>query len=189
MNQGEITSILGPSGCGKSTLLRLIAGFDIPDSGKITIDKTLMFSKSKYVEPQERRVGFVFQDLALFPHITIEKNITFGIKRKHKSKRVEELLNILEITQIKDKFAHEISGGQKQRVAIARALAPKPKVLLLDEPFSSLDSELKKRILKDIKHIIKGEGMTTLLVTHSKEEASVMSDQWGVLEEGRSILW
>ena len=99
------------------------------------------------------------------------------------------MLNILEITQIKDKFAHEISGGQKQRVAIARALAPKPKVLLLDEPFSSLDSELKKRILKDIKHIIKGEGMTTLLVTHSKEEASVMSDQWGVLEEGRSILW
>ncbi|RAP38824.1 ABC transporter [Candidatus Marinamargulisbacteria bacterium SCGC AAA071-K20] len=189
VNREEIVSILGPSGCGKSTLLRLIAGFNSPDSGTITIDNKVIFNQSKNIEPQHRKVGFVFQDLALFPHLSVEKNITFGLQKNDQTERLNDMLTLLEISGIKDKYPSEISGGQQQRVAIARALAPKPKLLLLDEPFSSLDSDLKERILKDFKKIIKGEGITTLLVTHSKDEAITLSDKWGHLKEGRKIEW
>jgi iron(III) transport system ATP-binding protein len=189
INQGDIISILGPSGCGKSTLLRLIAGFDSPESGEISINNKVMFSKSKKVDPQDRKVGFVFQDLALFPHLSVKANISFGLKKDENINRLSEMLALLEIEDLKDKFPHEISGGQKQRVAIARALAPKPQLLLLDEPFSSLDTDLKDRILKDIKKIIKGEGITTLLVTHSKDEAKILSDNYGILNDGAAISW
>jgi ABC-type Fe3+/spermidine/putrescine transport system ATPase subunit len=168
--KGEIIAILGKSGSGKSTILRLIAGLETQQDGDILIDDQLV----NKVSTAKRQVGFVFQNHALFPHLTVRKNIAYGLftsSKEEQQKQIEEVAKKVEITALLDRYPHEISGGQKQRVAIARSLVTKPKILLLDEPFTALDQELKQTIRKDIFRILKQFQITTVLVTHDKEDA------------------
>ena len=188
----DIVSIIGPSASGKSSLLRLIAGFETIDSGKIKINNIIVDNNQKFIKPQNRNIGIIFQDLALFPHLNCKDNITFGISKWPKNKkdmRLTRLMDLLNITEISNKYPHEISGGQQQRVAIARALAPKPEILLLDEPFSALDEELKEQLMLDVKNLLKEENITSIVITHNIKEAFQLSDKIAYLSEKKILQY
>jgi len=184
--RGRITALLGPSGCGKTTLLRLIAGFEAPDAGAIELDGRPVAGTDVYVPPEVRRVGMVFQDYALFPHLTVRANIAFGLPRKARTaERLESLLGLVGLSAHGDRYPHELSGGEQQRVALARTLAPNPRVVLLDEPFSNLDASLRREVRGEVKSILKKLGSTVVLVTHDQEEAFELGDRVAVLDRGR----
>ena len=189
--KGEVFSLLGQSGCGKSTLLRAIAGFEPLLAGTITLNARLISAPAHYELPEKRNIGYMFQDFALFPHLSTEKNIAFGLQKLSRAarlERVQRMLALVGLTEHASRFPHELSGGQQQRVALARALATQPDLLLLDEPFSSLDSETTDRLIPEVRHIIALAGCTTLMVTHSEKHAHAMSDRMGVLENGKITL-
>ncbi|MFI8711784.1 ABC transporter ATP-binding protein [Brevibacillus brevis] len=180
MEQGEVVGLLGNSGCGKSTLLRLIAGLESPKSGRIQIDGKVLVDQGQFVEPEQRGIGMIFQDYALFPHLTVEQNILFGLHRLSKAERIVRLKEMLALVQLEGygkRYPHELSGGQQQRVAFARALAPRPAILLMDEPFSNLDAELKTKIRDDLKQMLRAAKMTSILVTHDKADAETICDR------------
>ena len=189
---GQIGSLLGPSGCGKTTLLRTIAGFEQPTQGRIQIGDKRVSDRSLSLPPEERKVGMVFQDLALFPHLTVEDNVGFGIRQLSQTKRsarINALLELVGLSNYKHRFPHELSGGQQQRVALIRAMAPKPKLLLLDEPFSGQDTERREQLAREVSRILKSDNITALLVTHDQLEAFAFSDVVGVVNEGRLAQW
>ena len=178
IREGERVGLLGPSGCGKSTLLRLIAGLEKPEVGSITILGNLVSGQRAMVPPENRKIGLVVQEKALFPHMSVKDNIIFGIrKEKNKNKVVSDLLEILKITSLSEKFPHEISGGEQQRVALARSIAPAPKLLMLDEPFSALDQSLKSELYSEISKVLSEKQITILLVTHDVDEAKILTDR------------
>ena len=188
LKKNELLAILGSSGAGKSTLLRLIAGFEKPTSGEILLDDEVISSTDKLSLPEKRQIGIVPQDGALFPHLSVFDNIAFGIqKQKDMKVRVEQLLQLTELSEFAERKPHELSGGQAQRVALARALAPKPKLVLLDEPFSALDAELRERLRLDVRRIIRAEGVSAILVTHDQEEALSLADRVAVLRDGEIV--
>jgi iron(III) transport system ATP-binding protein len=185
----EILALLGPSGSGKTTLLRLIAGFEKPDEGRILISDRMVVdvANSVWVAAEDRGVGMVFQDYALFPHLTVAQNIRFGLRRTNKKERqirVEELLRLTELLGYNDRYPHELSGGQQQRVALARALAPRPRVVLLDEPFNGLDPDLRPQMRREVAQILRHLGTAAILVTHDQEEALGMADRVAVIRDG-----
>ncbi|MCC3145993.1 ABC transporter ATP-binding protein [Halanaerobium sp. Z-7514] len=180
INKGEVAALVGRSGSGKSTILRLTAGLEIPDSGRIEIAGKTVVDEQKFLAPEKRKVGMVFQDYALFPHLNVYQNISFGIDHLSKKKRKErtaELLELVNLAGFEKRYPHQLSGGQQQRIALARTLAPGPKLLLLDEPFSNLDTELRDKIRKELKSIIKEIGITTILVSHDKNDAEFMAEK------------
>jgi len=183
---GQLTAVLGASGAGKSTLLRLIAGFEAPTSGEIYIDSKLVSSSSEVLAPEKRGVGIVPQDSALFSHLTVSQNIGFGLP-KGSDVRVKELLELVGLSEFANRKPASLSGGQAQRVSLARALAPRPKLILLDEPFSALDAELRARLREDVKAVLKAENASAILVTHDQEEALSLADKVAVMREGRVI--
>ena len=197
LNEGSIMALVGPSGCGKTTTLRLIAGFEIPENGTIELQGKVVASKLEFVTPDKRHVGMVFQDYALFPHLTVFENIAFGLKSKNSNGKVsksdfintvvQQAISLVGLDGFSDRMPHQLSGGEQQRVAIARALAPKPSVLLLDEPFSNLDANLRNRLRKDVKSILKEVGCSTIFVTHDQEEAFLIADQIGMMLEGKVV--
>lgn len=192
VQKGEIVSILGESGSGKSTILRLIAGLEIPEDGQIIIDNNYVVSEEIFILPEKRGIGMVFQDYALFPHMTVAENIMFGLKKISKSekdKRVKEMLDLVNLEGYERRYPHELSGGQQQRVAIARAVAPSPSVLLLDEPFSNLDAHLQNKIRSELKEIINRMGITSIFVTHDKEDAKSLADKVVILKDGEIIKY
>ena len=192
LEQGEIACLLGPSGCGKTTLLRAIAGFLPPTEGEIKINGQMASQPRKVTSPEKRNVGVVFQDYALFPHLTVRKNIEFGLHKwdaAERRARANQLLELIGLQPLADRFPHELSGGQQQRVALARALAPKPTLILLDEPFSNLDVELKERLTFEVREILKAERMSAILVTHDQHEAFAMADRIGVMDAGQLLQW
>ena len=187
---GEILALLGPSGCGKTTTLRLIAGFETPDEGTITIGDRVVADATRaiLVPAEERGVGVVFQDYALFPHLTVEENVAFGLHRlarPARQGRVAEALRLVDLDALARRYPHELSGGQQQRVALARALAPAPTLLLLDEPFSNLDADLRNQMREEVEHVLRSTGTTAIFVTHDQEEAFTIADRVGVLAAGR----
>ncbi|MHC8441197.1 MAG: ABC transporter ATP-binding protein [Candidatus Eutrophobiaceae bacterium] len=188
----KIGCLLGPSGCGKTTLLRAIAGFEVPAAGNIWVDGERI-SFPGYVSPAEKRkTGMVFQDYALFPHLNVAKNILFGLRRRDaawRQRRLRHLLELLELENLAHKHPHSLSGGQQQRVALARALAPKPSLLLLDEPFSNLDVELREQLVVQVREVLRQEGITSLMVSHNQQEAFAMADYVGVIDAGRLLQW
>jgi iron(III) transport system ATP-binding protein len=185
--EGTILTLLGPSGCGKTTSLRLIAGIIPPDSGEIWLNNQLVADKRTFVQPENRRIGMVFQDYALFPHLNVAQNVAFGIKgsRQEKDIRVKELLALVGLEGVTEKMPYLLSGGQQQRVALARALAPRPDILLLDEPFSNLDTALRLQVRSELRDIIRRTGKTAVFVTHDQEEALSLSDKIAVMFNGR----
>jgi iron(III) transport system ATP-binding protein len=207
VKKGELVAVLGPSGCGKTTLLRLIAGFERPDEGSIVIDGRIVAGRSQWVEPEDRQVGMVFQDYALFPHLTVAQNVSFGMKfrpnplspfpkreggtplpvsgRGRGRGLVRELLQLVGLAGFEDRYPHELSGGEQQRVALARALAANPRVLLLDEPFSNLDADLRPKMRAELKILLHRLNCTTIFVTHDQEEAFELADRVAVLNAGR----
>ncbi len=201
LEPGELLGLLGPSGCGKTTLLRIIAGFEKVSQGKIFLHGTLVSDRFTTIPPEKRHTGMVFQDYALFPHLTVEKNITFGLKGKnnnrHKFKGVNRLsdseikqranfvLDLVGLWGLGNRYPHELSGGQQQRVALARALAPQPDLILLDEPLSNLDVQVRHRLREEIRRILKAAGTSAIFVTHDREEALAISDKIAVLRTGR----
>lgn len=192
LEQGEIGCVLGPSGCGKTTLLRAIAGFKKPDSGCITIGKQTVCDELVNIEVANRKVGVIFQDFALFPHLSVEKNIAYGLQGKNKEERkalTDSAMDLVDLQDYAHKYPHELSGGQQQRVAIARALAPKPDLLLLDEAFSSLDPELRERLSGEIRNLLKKQNITALLITHDQTEAFAMADKIAVLQNHICHQW
>ncbi len=187
LEKGAIGCLLGPSGCGKTTVLRCIAGFEPISSGEIFINDIRVSSTNSSLPPEKRRIGMVFQDYALFPHLTVAANINFGLHQLAKNDRklrVDELLQTVGLTNDANKYPHELSGGQQQRVALARALAPKPDLLLLDEPFSNLDVSLREQLSLEVRDIIKNQGTTAILVTHDQHEAFALADEIGVMNQG-----
>ena len=192
LGDGEIGCLLGPSGCGKTTVLRCIAGLEPVEAGEIRLHGQVVSRPGRIAPPEERRVGFVFQDFALFPHLDVAANVGFGLKGvsgRERSARVSELLATVGMGAAGGKFPHELSGGQMQRVALARALAPRPQLLLLDEPFSNLDVELRERLSIEVRAILKSLGTTALLVTHDQREAFAMADYVGVMNKGVIEQW
>ncbi len=192
LETGSIACLLGPSGCGKTTLLRCIAGFEDIAGGEIRIHGEPVSRPGSRVPPERRQVGMVFQDYALFPHLAVAANVAFGLDRASEAERrqrVDELLATVGLAGQGHKFPHELSGGQQQRVALARALAPRPQLVLLDEPFSNLDVDLRERLSIEVRDILKSEGMTAILVTHDQHEAFAMADEIGVMHEGRIQQW
>lgn len=188
LERGQIGCLLGPSGCGKTTLLRAIAGFEPVAAGDITLQGKSISSTEISIPPEKRQVGMVFQDFALFPHLNIERNIGFGLTdltREQRRQRVAEMLDLVELAPWAKSYPHELSGGQQQRVALARALAPEPDILLLDEPFSSLDSELREQLAGEVRDLLKRRDVTAILVTHDQHEAFAMADHITLLLEGR----
>jgi iron(III) transport system ATP-binding protein len=185
VERGETFSLLGPSGCGKTTLLRCIAGLHRPDSGQIRLFSETVFAADTFVEPEWRKVGMVFQDGALFPHLSVRKNLEFGLRNfADKESRVSRYLELVDMAEYADRLPDSLSGGQQQRIALARALAPSPGILLLDEPFSALDTELRVAIRREVKDILKEVGATTVLVTHDQDEAYLLGDRVAVLDRG-----
>jgi iron(III) transport system ATP-binding protein len=183
---GAIVVVLGESGSGKTTLLRMIAGFERPDRGTISIDGDLVDAARLFVPPEKRRIGYVAQEGNLFPHLSVEKNVAFGMSRgSRRAGRVEALLELVGLSDLRGRYPHQLSGGQQQRVALARALAPEPKVVLLDEPFSSLDANLRASLRFDVTRILRDRGATTILVTHDQSEALSVADFIGVIDTGR----
>ena len=180
MKKGEIVGIQGESGSGKSTLLRLIAGLETPAEGRIRISDRTVVDEKSFVAPEHRGVGMVFQDYALFPHLTVAKNIEFGLHKLSRSERkirVQEMIELVHLQGLEQRYPHELSGGQQQRVAVARALAPKPALLLMDEPFSNLDAELKASIREELRGILKQAGMTCLFVSHDQQDVDAICDR------------
>lgn len=189
---GSMVCILGPSGCGKTTLLRLVAGFETPDTGEISLRQRLVSRPGLSVPPEQRHIGMVFQDYALFPHMTVSRNIQFGLFRcaaAWRRTRVSALLRLVGLEGMDKRYPHELSGGQQQRVALARALAPEPQLLLLDEPFSNLDVHLRQQLRGEVQAILTQAGITTLLVTHDQEEALSLADVLAVMDHGRLIQY
>jgi iron(III) transport system ATP-binding protein len=185
IKQGDILALLGPSGCGKTTTLRLIAGFESLDSGYIEIDGRTVAENGFSLPPEKRRVGMVFQDYAIFPHLSIAKNVAFGLGRNQQAgERTEAMLKMVGLTGQGDRMPHELSGGQQQRVALARALALDPAVVLLDEPFSNLDTALRQQVRREVKGLLKQNGATAVFVTHDQEEALFLGDQIAVMNAG-----
>ena len=184
IKEGELLGLLGPSGCGKTTLLRLIAGFDKPLNGRISLHENEISNKKKVIAPEKRNIGMVFQDYALFPHLNVFENAVFGLKSKNDWHRVDYLLDVLGIENLRTRFPHELSGGQKQRLAIARALAPGTSFLLLDEPFCSLDLKVKLRLRSELPNILKNFKTSGMLVTHDPEEAMAICDRVAVMNDG-----
>ncbi|MEB0039735.1 ABC transporter ATP-binding protein [Pseudomonas sp. MH10] len=190
LNAGDIGCLLGSSGCGKTTTLRAIAGFEPLLEGDITLNGEVISRAGFTLAPEKRRIGMVFQDYALFPHLSVAANVGFGIRNHPRINAVtDELLELVNLGSLGKRFAHELSGGQQQRVALARALAPEPQLLLLDEPFSNLDGELRRRLSHEVRDILKARGTSAVLVTHDQEEAFAVSDQVGVFNEGRLEQW
>jgi len=190
--KGSIGCLLGPSGCGKTTALRCIAGFEPVDEGSIRAHGRLLASPEFHSAPETRQIGMVFQDYALFPHLTVLENIAFGLHRMERGKRarrVEEILATVGLTEHCGHYPHQLSGGQQQRVALARALAPQPEIVLLDEPFSSLDVELRERLGVEVRTVLKTLNATALLVTHDQQEAFAVADLVGVMKDGRLEQW
>ncbi|WND01814.1 ABC transporter ATP-binding protein [Temperatibacter marinus] len=189
---GEIGCFLGPSGCGKTSLLRLISGFEKPSAGEILLKGLPLANEQTFVKAEDRKIGMVFQDFALFPHMTVSENIAFGlagVKRKVVEEKVQALLDLVDLVAEKNRYPHQISGGQQQRVALARAMAPNPTLLLLDEPFSSLDSTLRSDLAQNIRSVLKKNKMSAILVTHDQQEAFAMADKIGVFDQGRLCQW
>jgi iron(III) transport system ATP-binding protein len=189
LETGRILALLGPSGCGKTTTLRLIAGFEVPETGEIAIGGRIVARAGEAgVPPEERSVGVVFQDYALFPHLSVEANIAFGVSRlprPERRARVARMLDLVGLGDLGRRYPHELSGGQQQRVAAARALAPAPTLLLLDEPFSNLDADLRAQMRDEVQKILRATGTTAIFVTHDQEEAFTIADEVGVLNRGR----
>jgi iron(III) transport system ATP-binding protein len=188
VTEGEILTMLGPSGCGKTTTLRLIAGLDRPDSGTIRLNGDPVSGEGSFVAPEQRGVGVVFQEFALFPHLTAAENVAFGLQDlddQSTDERVAELLDLVGLEAQADSYPDELSGGQQQRVALARSLAPEPEILLLDEPFSNLDVDLRVAMREEVRDIIKTAGVTAISVTHDQEEAMSISDRVAVVNDGR----
>ena len=189
---GEIGCLLGSSGCGKTTALRAVAGFVRPDAGTIRIGGAVVSTAASVLPPERRGVGVVFQDYALFPHLSVADNVGFGLRRvgaAQRRRRIDEMLALVGLADTHQRFPHELSGGQQQRVARARALAPAPALLLLDEPFSNLDPDLRETLAAELRDILKRHGTTTLMVTHDQYEAFALADTVGVMERGRIAQW
>lgn len=187
VHEGEILALLGPSGCGKTTTLRMIAGFERADAGSVSIGGVVMDDGKTFVQPEKRGVGMVFQDYALFPHLNVVQNVGFGLTKLSKYERdarVLDLLDLAGLTELARRYPHQLSGGQQQRVALARALAPKPRVLLLDEPFSNLDTELRLQMRGEVRELLKVVGTTAILVTHDQQEAMTVADRMAVMLHG-----
>ncbi len=187
VREGEILTLLGPSGCGKTTTLRLLAGLTHPDAGTITVAGETVAGDGRFVPPEERDIGLVFQEFALFPHLTVAENIAFGIDdwpETERQERVDELLDMISLSGYGDHSPDDLSGGQRQRVALARSLAPEPDVILLDEPFSNLDVALRKEMREEVRGILKTTGVTAVSVTHDQEEALSISDRVAVIHDG-----
>ncbi len=192
LRAGDIGVLIGPSGCGKTTLLRAVAGLEAVAAGEIRIAKQTVGSAKRNVPPEERRIGMVFQDYALFPHLTVGRNVAFGIHQLPKAAqaaRVAEVLALVGLEGSEARFQHELSGGQQQRVALARALAPQPQLMLLDEPFSNLDVDLRERLAHEVRGILKAAGATALFVTHDQAEAFAIGDVIGVMHQGSLHQW
>ncbi|APZ54922.1 ABC transporter ATP-binding protein [Salipiger abyssi] len=186
---GHVTCLLGPSGCGKSTTLRMIAGVDMQDEGTIHVDGNLICDTVFRVPPERRQIGLMFQDFALFPHLSVGENVAFGLKgpKAEKRARAQELLERVGLAHYIDEYPHQLSGGEQQRVALARALAPRPKIMLMDEPFSGLDNRLRDGIRDETLALLKEEGASVLLVTHEPEEAMRMADEIALMRDGRIV--
>lgn len=192
VSRGNIACLLGPSGCGKTTVLRAIAGFEPLQDGRIVLDGQTVSSSGSMLAPEQRRIGMVFQDYALFPHLDVAANVGFGLtqaSRAERAARVDEVLQLVGLGGAGGKYPHELSGGQQQRVALARALAPRPELLLLDEPFSNLDVDLRERLSLEVRAILKAQGTTAILVTHDQYEAFAMADEIGVMHDGVIEQW
>ena len=188
LSEGEICSVVGHSGSGKSTLLKLISGLETCTSGSIELKGDLVDSTKKFLQPEKRKIGYVFQDFALFPHLSIRENIAFGIdKKQDKNTIITELLTLLNLGSHENKYPHELSGGEQQRVALARALAPQPSIILLDEPFSSLDTSIKNRLREYVFEVIRKKGVSCIFVTHDIQDAMAVSDKIVVLDQGKII--
>ena len=188
LEESQIGCLLGPSGCGKTTVLRAIAGFENPNKGEIVLNGNKLNGSKIFVEPEKRQIGMVFQDIALFPHLSVESNIQFGIRtltQTQRDKRSNELLDLVGMSQFKKTYPHELSGGQQQRIALARAIAPKPSLLLMDEPLSSLDEELREQLAREIRLILQQEKISAILVTHDQNEAFAVGDHICVMHQGR----
>ncbi|WP_448250920.1 ABC transporter ATP-binding protein [Ottowia oryzae] len=192
LRAGDIGVLIGPSGCGKTTLLRAVAGLERVSAGEIRLGDEVVSSARVHVAPERRRIGMVFQDYALFPHLDVAHNVGFGLKHTaaaERRARVAEVLALVDLTGSEKRFPHELSGGQQQRVALARAMAPSPRLLLLDEPFSNLDVDLRERLAHELRGILKAAGATALFVTHDQLEAFAIGDQIGVMQQGRLHQW
>ncbi|NDW00587.1 ABC transporter ATP-binding protein [Yangia sp. PrR002] len=186
---GDVTCLLGPSGCGKSTTLRMIAGVDMQDSGSIHVDGTLVCDTVFRIPPERRAIGLMFQDFALFPHLSVGENVAFGLKGSASAKKARalELLDRVGLGHFIDEYPHQLSGGEQQRVALARALAPRPRIMLMDEPFSGLDNRLRDGIRDETLALLKEEGTSVLLVTHEPEEAMRMADEIALMRGGKIV--
>jgi iron(III) transport system ATP-binding protein len=192
LDAGRIGCLLGPSGCGKTTVLRAIAGFEPLRAGSIRLGERLLSSATVHLPPEERRVGMMFQEYALFPHLTAAQNVGFGLRRRPHAEqraRVAEMLALVGLAESAGRYPHELSGGQQQRIALARALAPSPALLLLDEPFSNLDAATRERLTVEVREILKAAGQTAVLVTHNEAEAQAMADHIGLMHNGRLTRW
>jgi iron(III) transport system ATP-binding protein len=192
LHAGDIGVLIGPSGCGKTTLLRAVAGLEHSSAGSILLSKTIVSNADMHLAAESRRIGMVFQDYALFPHLDVAHNVAFGIHHLPKAERlarVQEVLNLVDLPDIAQRYPHELSGGQQQRVALARALAPKPQLLLLDEPFSNLDVDLRERLAHELRAILKRANATALFVTHDQLEAFAIGDVIGVMHQGKLHQW
>ncbi|MET0541998.1 MAG: ATP-binding cassette domain-containing protein [Variovorax sp.] len=190
--RGEIGCLLGPSGCGKTTVLRAIAGFEPVRAGHIRLGETLLSSRGVHLPPERRRVGMMFQEYALFPHLSAQDNVAFGLRRLARPAREARTAAMLALVGLGDaggRFPHELSGGQQQRIALARALAPAPDLLLLDEPFSNLDGATRERLVVEVSRILRDAGQTAMLVTHNESEAHAMADRIGTMHAGRLTRW
>jgi iron(III) transport system ATP-binding protein len=187
LEQGEFVALVGPSACGKTTLLRLVAGFEHPDEGEIRLAGQLVAGDRRFTPPERRHVGMVFQDYALFPHLTVAQNVGFGVARRERSARVAELLDFVGLGDCSSRYPHELSGGQQQRVALARALAPRPSVVLLDEPWSNIDPLLRGSMRGELAAIVRAAEVTVLLVTHDREEAFSLADRVAVMRDGAVV--
>ncbi|HEB0854865.1 ABC transporter ATP-binding protein [Citrobacter freundii] len=188
VRKGEIACLLGASGCGKTTVLRAVAGFERLQRGDIYVSQRHVAGPGVHLPPEKRHVGMVFQEYALFPHLTAQQNVAFGLRRmprEEQQARVADLLNMVELHSHASRYPHELSGGQQQRIALARALAPHPEILLLDEPFSSLDKRTRERLGGEVRDILRAAGQTALLVTHSEHEARLMADHIGFVKMGQ----
>ncbi len=192
LRKGQIGCLLGPSGCGKTTALRCLAGFEAVSGGVIHLNGKLVSSADFHLPAEKRQIGMVFQDYALFPHLNVEKNVAFGLhrlERDARQQRVDELLEVVGLRGFKQAYPHELSGGQQQRVALARALAPRPDLLLLDEPFSNLDVALRERLGLEVRDILKQQNATAILVTHDQHEAFAIADEIGIMHQGQIQQW